>query len=113
MGAPLPKLTHNGVTLSRASWARRLGITPSTLYRRLKAWPLEQALSMPRLYPGEGATGRPEKELPAKFAGEQCPRCHLRGEHVCTPPAMWYVQFRAQATEDARLDTGRKGVGWK
>lgn len=34
-----------GERLSGAQWARRLGISKSTLYARLKKWPVEQALT--------------------------------------------------------------------
>ena len=39
-------LTHDGVTLTIAQWARRLQITRGTLWHRLKAgWPIDRALT--------------------------------------------------------------------
>lgn len=42
-------LTHNGVTLTMAEWARRLGMNIQTLHMRLTAqgWSTEKALSTP------------------------------------------------------------------
>lgn len=39
----------NGVVDSQAGWARRLGISPTCLRKRLKKWPLERALTEPKL----------------------------------------------------------------
>ena len=39
-------IAHNGVTLTEASWARRLGISRAALkYRLTQGWPLDKALS--------------------------------------------------------------------
>jgi hypothetical protein len=42
-------ITFNGVTLDQAGWARKIGITPTSLSRRLKNpnWTLEMALTTP------------------------------------------------------------------
>ncbi len=41
-------LTHDGETYSVSGWARKLGISPETLRKRLKrGWPLETALAKP------------------------------------------------------------------
>lgn len=37
--------THEGVTLSHNDWARKIGISPSTLTKRIQAHGLEYALS--------------------------------------------------------------------
>jgi hypothetical protein len=39
-------LTHNGRTQTMAELARELGITPAAVFRRLQAWPIEQALTI-------------------------------------------------------------------
>ena len=38
-------LTHNGLTLTMAEWARRLGITRTGLWQRLKTKTVEESLS--------------------------------------------------------------------
>ena len=40
-------LCYNGETLCLLDWAKRLGITHSTLRVRLEQWPLEKALTTP------------------------------------------------------------------
>jgi hypothetical protein len=47
------KLTHNGITDTLPSWAKRLGITYNSLYARLYTlkWPVEVALSHSNLRP--------------------------------------------------------------
>lgn len=41
--------TFDGKTLTEAQWARELGLSVSALRCRIKTWPLEKALSTPRL----------------------------------------------------------------
>lgn len=41
------RISYNGETLTLTEWARRLGLHPVTLSQRLKAWPLEKALTEP------------------------------------------------------------------
>jgi len=42
-------LTHNGETLTLEAWAKRLGLSSSTLSHRLtKGWPLEEVLTTKR-----------------------------------------------------------------
>lgn len=44
-------LTLNGETMCRGDWAKRLGVSPYTIKARLKhGWPLEEALTRPRLH---------------------------------------------------------------
>lgn len=40
-------ITHNGVTLNMHQWAYRIGIKQSSLFKRLKRWPLDRALETP------------------------------------------------------------------
>lgn len=42
-------LTLGDVTLNQSDWARKIGISQSTLHGRLKKWPLEKALLTPKL----------------------------------------------------------------
>lgn len=42
------RFTLNGETLSVAEWSQRLGLKKPALSRRLRRWPLEKALSMPK-----------------------------------------------------------------
>lgn len=44
----LPRLTLNGVTRTRAEWARKLGMRSGSLKERLERWPVEQALTEPK-----------------------------------------------------------------
>lgn len=41
------RITFNGETMSATAWGERLGITKATMYWRLRAWPLERALTEP------------------------------------------------------------------
>ena len=41
-------ITLNGERLRFSEWAQRLGITYTSLYRRLKLWPLDKALTQPK-----------------------------------------------------------------
>lgn len=41
-------VTYGGRTQTQAAWAAELGITPSTLCRRIQRWGVERALSTPR-----------------------------------------------------------------
>lgn len=50
-------LTHNGCTLTMAEWARVIGITRSSLWKRLRVWPLVDALTVPAVL----QTKRPRK----------------------------------------------------
>jgi hypothetical protein len=43
--------TFAGKTMSVSMWARELGISPYTLFTRLKTWPVERALTTPKLRP--------------------------------------------------------------
>ncbi len=43
-------LTHDGQTLTVAQWARKIGIQVNTLYRRLRYWPADKALTTPLIY---------------------------------------------------------------
>lgn len=36
---------HNGEKLVMSEWARRCGVTPATMHRRLKVWPIEKAVT--------------------------------------------------------------------
>lgn len=46
----LAVLTIDGVSLTPAEWARRSGVSPKTLYRRLyRGWPLAEAATTPPL----------------------------------------------------------------
>lgn len=47
------RISHGGETLTQSQWARRLGIEPDTLYRRLSVYsmPVEKALSAASLVP--------------------------------------------------------------
>nr|WP_321985302.1 hypothetical protein [uncultured Lichenicoccus sp.] len=48
-------ITAGGMTLTLAQWSERVGLTPAALHRRLRLWPLEQALNMSeRPYAGTG-----------------------------------------------------------
>jgi hypothetical protein len=40
-------ITHNGETLCVSDWARRIGVSRTTLQSRLKRWPIEKALTRP------------------------------------------------------------------
>ena len=40
-------LTCNGVTKCVTQWSKDLGITTASMYKRLKTWPLEKALTKP------------------------------------------------------------------
>lgn len=42
------RITFGGRTMTRAQWARELGITSDALLRRLHCWPLHSALTLPR-----------------------------------------------------------------
>lgn len=39
------KITFGGKTLSKAEWAREIGVSKAAMYERLRKWPLERALS--------------------------------------------------------------------
>lgn len=40
-------ITHNGVTMSAAGWARQIGVSPSTILSRLRyGWSVEQAVTI-------------------------------------------------------------------
>ncbi len=41
------KYSLNGETLTMREWARRAGVTDSTMSERLQKWPLERALTLP------------------------------------------------------------------
>ena len=41
------RLTYNGVTCTLSQWAKRVGVTPSTLAWRLRCWSLCDALTRP------------------------------------------------------------------
>lgn len=41
-------ITFQGVTLNQRQWAEKLGITPTTLIRRLRNWNIEKALTEPK-----------------------------------------------------------------
>lgn len=41
-------VSFNGETLPGAEWARRIGITGSTFYARLRRMPVERAVTMPK-----------------------------------------------------------------
>jgi hypothetical protein len=44
-------LTHDGITLTIAQWARRIGMHPNTLSERLsKGWSVEKALTTPTMH---------------------------------------------------------------
>lgn len=40
------RITFDGVTLSAAEWARRVGVSKATMLWRLKHWPLEAAVTL-------------------------------------------------------------------
>ena len=40
-------ITFNGITLNQKQWAERVGVSPTTLGRRLKQWGVEKALTQP------------------------------------------------------------------
>lgn len=42
-------ITYNGETHCMTEWAARIGISPTSLWRRLKSWPLEKAMTPGRL----------------------------------------------------------------
>lgn len=46
-------LTHDGLTLCVEDWAKKLGILPATLTRRIRRHGVEKALSTPRLKLGQ------------------------------------------------------------
>ena len=51
----LKLLTLDGVTLSKAAWAKRLGIKPATIYQRLRyGWSVERTLTTPVDAQGSG-----------------------------------------------------------
>jgi len=51
-------ITFNGETLSQSEWARRLGMSHTTVSRRLKSgWPIEKALSLPKQPNGAARIG--------------------------------------------------------
>jgi hypothetical protein len=43
-------LTYDGITMCVEDWARRIGIRRCTLHVRLRNWPLERALTTPKLH---------------------------------------------------------------
>jgi DNA-binding XRE family transcriptional regulator len=40
-------ITFNGITMNQKQWAERVGVSPTTLGRRLKEWGIERALTQP------------------------------------------------------------------
>lgn len=44
----LVMLTHNGVTMHMAKWARRLGMSREALHYRIQKWGVDRALATPR-----------------------------------------------------------------
>lgn len=46
-------LTHDGVTLCLADWAKKIGLHSSTLFYRVRklGWPIERALTLPAILP--------------------------------------------------------------
>jgi hypothetical protein len=45
-------LTHNGVTMNVRGWEKHLGLSAGSIWHRIKnGWPLERALSVPRIEP--------------------------------------------------------------
>lgn len=43
-------ISFNGESRTVAGWARSLGVSPTTLSERLEKWPLDEALTTPRLH---------------------------------------------------------------
>ena len=41
-------ITHDGRTQSASAWARELGLTYHALRERLRHWPVERALTLPK-----------------------------------------------------------------
>lgn len=41
-------ITFNGVTMNQKQWAEKIGITPTSLMRRINKWGIEKALSQPK-----------------------------------------------------------------
>lgn len=120
-GKPKERLIEfKGEIRNLKDWAAHLNTTVPSLRWRLEKWGVERALSTvgimkewTRKLPSDAGPGYEEAKMPERFTGEHCVHCGLRGEHVCTPPASWYAQFRAQATGDASTGNTRKGAGWK
>lgn len=116
MAKPMETVTFNGRTQTVAEWATERGVSPTSMYRRLKDYPLEEALSAP---PGFGRTGRPRGKpwndddfpmITLPKGGDHCGRCGLRGEHECLPGIDFYAAQQVDRG-DASMDVTRKGVG--
>jgi hypothetical protein len=43
-------ITHNGECLTLTDWARRCGVTPSTMHQRIRTWGAEKAVSVFKLH---------------------------------------------------------------
>lgn len=41
-------IEYQGESLTLSQWARRLGMSPETLYKRLQRWPIDQAFNNPK-----------------------------------------------------------------
>jgi hypothetical protein len=66
---PAVTITFNGETLTRAEWAKRIGITPDALAERLKSdhWTFEEAMTLPSNgKPSKPYTKRHPKVLPKR-----------------------------------------------
>jgi hypothetical protein len=66
-------ITFDGRTQCLAAWAHELGITPATLFMRLKSkWPIEKALTTPKLDRGDFRTRRKRTIGSAAAVAEPC-----------------------------------------
>lgn len=83
-------LTANGVTLTVTEWAEKLGVTPATLFARIRTgWPIELTLSTPNLRKGEPA---PFRERPP------------RKQHVRTGPRKGQGHGMAKLSDEQVLE---------
>lgn len=104
-GPKLRMIEFRGVIRSKQGWAEHLKISMSSLKWRMLYWSSEDAFTTIGPRPREqrvrhggsldGVTREKEQTEPG------CPRCHLHGEHVCTPPAAYYAQFRKDGGDAA------------
>lgn len=86
-------IEFNGKSMMLCEWAKYLGVSATTMGRRLKSWPLEEALgthgavrASDRKEPEDTEPlGNRGMEIEAEMLSSTCGRCGLRGKHECLP----------------------------
>lgn len=125
MAHPSPKLTHAGETLSVTEWAKRTGITSTTIRARLAmGWTVADALTRPvdkskkpaKKLPNDGR--RPVPAMREHSSGQACARWREGGRDRVKYFGAWgsaiaaaeYSRFVAAWAEGSELPTGPEGI---